>query len=487
MKIIIVEDERVIRDGLEKLLLENEDVQVIAKCASAREGHQAILEKRPDVVITDIVMGSESGIDMIEWCRADGVKCEFVLVSGYSEFEYARRALQLNVFDYLNKPLDFSKMDNIIDRLREKLSGNKKIVDRSVDYFTGRMQPDSIEKPDILSDAELYIVAVNIYNIASFENETAFGSECCSQISQRHLKNYYRHIEKNGMHFMLVSGKEDLNSFISALLSHVKSMSFKLNLRIGISRRFDDISHINEGINEALAAVHSCAMNEKTIENAALLSYQITDKPENLFMREFLKIRDRLQVLDAKSVCDTAFEELDNLSQVLPPYAQFAFLRRCCREVSWSVQEDKGAHISDDIGDWINSAPTAQNLRDRFRIQVENLLSHVLNEGKNTDDVIEKAISYIGLHYAEPLRAADVAKVLYMDSVYFSKRFKKATGVNYNDYLTQLRMRKAERLLQLGNYSIAEVAAMVGYQSQRHFSKLFREFTGQYPSDIRKN
>lgn len=487
MKIIIVEDERVIRDGLARLLSEMEDVQVIAKCVSARDGHQSILENHPDAVITDIVMGSESGLDMIEWCRRDGVKCEFVLVSGYSEFEYARRALQLNVFDYLNKPLDFARMEDIIDRLQRKITGNLKIVDQSVDYFAGSVQPNSIEKPNILSDAELYVVAVNVYNIANFENQMDFGRDCCVEIGEQHLKSYFRHIEKNGMHFELVSSKEDLNSFVSALLSHVKSLNFKLNLRLGISCRFDDISQINDSIFEAMAAAQACAISNKTVENAALLSYQITAKPENLFMREFLKIRDQLQVLSTQSVCETAFTELDALSGILPPYAQFAFLRRCCREVGWSANEDKSFYTSDNISDWINSAPTAQSLRDRFQAAAERLLSHVLKEKSNSDDVIDKALAYIQLHYAEPLRAADVAKILYMDSVYFSKRFKKATGMNYNDYITRLRMRKAERLLQLGSYSIQDVATMVGYQSQRHFSKLFREFTGQYPSDVRKN
>ena len=62
--------------------------------------------------------------------------------------------------------------------------------------------------------------------------------------------------------------------------------------------------------------------------------------------------------------------------------------------------------------------------------------------------------------------------------------------INNSKILKKYMSRKKEKVDSMGekkNYSIAEVAAMVGYQSQRHFSKLFREFTGQYPSDIRKN
>jgi hypothetical protein len=67
---------------------------------------------------------------------------------------------------------------------------------------------------------------------------------------------------------------------------------------------------------------------------------------------------------------------------------------------------------------------------------------------------------------------------------YFSKQFKKRMGVNYNDFVTDLRMKKAQRLLHLGWYSVAEVAGMVGYKSQRHFSRLFKAHMGCYPSEL---
>ncbi len=490
MKIIIVEDERVTRDGLDRLLKKIDGVEILAKCANAQVGFKEIRDRRPDVVISDIVMGGESGLDMIEWCRTAGIQCEFVLLSGYSEFEYARRALKLNVFDYLNKPLDFGAMEGIVERLNEKLSNNRKIVDRSVDYFSGTMQRDSLEKPEFLERGDLYVVAANFYHLETEENDREFGRQCCGQITEKYVKSYCRYIEKNGMHCELVSCDEDMNAFTSALLSFVKSHSCKLGLgiRMGISQSFEDISDINTGIAQAVAAAQACAVQKKNIERADLLSYPIAADPEVMFTREFARIRDQLLGLDAAEVCRTVLRVLDGMMETVPPYGLYAFLRRCVRVICWNFNEDKDAYVSSEIGDRISSAPSLESLQARFRDIVQAQMKPMRKEDDlGGDDAVGKAINYIRIHYAQPIRSAEVAQMFYIDPTYFSKQFNKKVGKNYSRYVTELRMGKAERLLQLGGYSIAEVAQMVGYQSPRHFSRLFRQHSGKYPSDIHRD
>jgi AraC-like DNA-binding protein len=99
--------------------------------------------------------------------------------------------------------------------------------------------------------------------------------------------------------------------------------------------------------------------------------------------------------------------------------------------------------------------------------------------------VITKAKQYIKDHQAESLRLGQVAKAVNTSSFYFCKLFKKATKVNFTDYLARLRIEKAKDLLLNPNLRISEIAYDVGFQSLTHFNRVFRRVLGQSPTDYR--
>ena len=99
---------------------------------------------------------------------------------------------------------------------------------------------------------------------------------------------------------------------------------------------------------------------------------------------------------------------------------------------------------------------------------------------------ISDAKRYIQQHYQEALRLEDVSSAVGFNTTYFSTLFKKETGQNFVDYLTELRINKAKELLSGDDLSVQDVAEMVGYQDLKYFSKLFKRITGVSPSDYKK-
>ncbi len=93
---------------------------------------------------------------------------------------------------------------------------------------------------------------------------------------------------------------------------------------------------------------------------------------------------------------------------------------------------------------------------------------------------------YIQLHFSEPLSLDAVAAEVNLTPVYFSSVFKKVTGQNFHDYLTQVRMNEAKNLLKEPGKSIIEISMAVGYTDNKYFRKLFKRHTGIKPSDYRK-
>lgn len=109
----------------------------------------------------------------------------------------------------------------------------------------------------------------------------------------------------------------------------------------------------------------------------------------------------------------------------------------------------------------------------------------VLQEQSAEPPVIARAKQYIADHQNEELSLDQVAKSVHTSKFYFCKMFKKATGINFTDYLSRVRTERAKHLLLNRNLRISEIAYEVGFQSLTHFNRVFKRILGQSPTDYR--
>ncbi|MDC7288913.1 response regulator [Blautia schinkii] len=122
IKIMIVEDEpvilRSIKRGIEQY---GEEFYVAAKAYDGKEALDKMMECRPDIVISDIVMPQMGGLEMIERAKTQGVQAKYILLSGYGEFKYAQKAVDIGVTKYLLKPVDFQELGELLQEMREDI------------------------------------------------------------------------------------------------------------------------------------------------------------------------------------------------------------------------------------------------------------------------------------------------------------------------------------------------------------------------------
>ena len=127
LRVLIAEDEEMIRKGLvytaDWLSM---DCVVVAEAADGRDGYEKILEYRPDVVITDICMPFMDGIEMIKKA-SEQVRFKSILLTSYADFEYARRAIEARVCEYLLKPVDEEALAGIMERLGEEIVSSRQV------------------------------------------------------------------------------------------------------------------------------------------------------------------------------------------------------------------------------------------------------------------------------------------------------------------------------------------------------------------------
>lgn len=124
-KLLIVDDEYIVRTGIRKTVdWESLGIEIVGEASDGVRGMEIALEKKPDVIMTDVRMQAMGGLDLLKRIKESGLDCEVIIISGYEEFEYVREALRCGAFSYLVKPVDNNELVETV------LSATKKLEER---------------------------------------------------------------------------------------------------------------------------------------------------------------------------------------------------------------------------------------------------------------------------------------------------------------------------------------------------------------------
>ena len=121
-KIVFVDDEPLILDGLKKIIdWEEFGISVVGTATNIEDAMIIIKSFKPEIIITDIRLQGYNGLEMIEVLKQNGFKGEIIILSGYADFEYAQRAIEYGVCGYLLKPVNVGKLEKLVSQITEKL------------------------------------------------------------------------------------------------------------------------------------------------------------------------------------------------------------------------------------------------------------------------------------------------------------------------------------------------------------------------------
>jgi AraC-like DNA-binding protein len=170
-----------------------------------------------------------------------------------------------------------------------------------------------------------------------------------------------------------------------------------------------------------------------------------------------------------------------------PTEAQF---ERVARQVAaWGLDVERSKLRRAYFGTPVISPGEHQSIVSMLNIFSQHLAlisNQVLVRQASPDPpMIAKAKAYIEEHQAENLRLKEVAAAVNTSTFYFCKMFKKATGLNFTDYVSRIRIEKAKNLALNPNLRISEIAFEVGFQSLTHFNRVFKRITGMSPTAFR--
>ncbi len=128
MRVLIIDDEPNVREGLKVIVpWEEHGFTVCDTAEDGIDGLQKIILLEPELVLIDIRMPGMMGIEVIEEAKKKGYKGKFIITTGYSEFEYAKRAINLGVSSYVLKPIDEEELIVEVDKLAKEINEENEI------------------------------------------------------------------------------------------------------------------------------------------------------------------------------------------------------------------------------------------------------------------------------------------------------------------------------------------------------------------------
>lgn len=508
--------------------------------ATANDGVSALAlieELRPDIVITDIRMPGYDGIELIGRAKEVNPAIDFIIISGYRHFDYAQKAIRYGVEDYLLKPLKAVEINQTLGKMIEKYRARDLVRQREArvsvrlekdaqllhERFMSTVVSGSGAGFEVGLDSELarlnqeFDLALQdglfqMFVVKADVDAATLGVNARRMLLEKTVSAIrdtlrvqchacYLWADERGVFGLLNFDEEQKKTLRKALVAVIDELQShyeifdRIKVSIGLGCQSSALQDMPISAREAELAM----LNRLVQGTGRVIDRSVADNRAPLVARVITtEVRKRLlaavEVLDAQEVAAVVdnvrleAERCDGLTGA----AVLALFDECRQILRFGlkVQEAADAWVEAQlpvIDERLAMCSAAREVFGLLRDYALSLIDHVvtLKKSENARPVRE-AQKLIHARFADPIGLEMVSQHVGFNPTYFSALFKKETGMNFLEYLTDVRIREAKRLLSDPRKTIADVAAEVGYNDVKHFSRVFTRGTGIHPSKYRK-
>lgn len=513
-KCIIIDDEPLICRLIHKLGNWSEfDIEVSAICYDGESALEEISRHKPDIVLSDIRVPIYNGIEIIERVQEAGLHPLFIIISGYSEFEYAQRAIQLRAVDYLVKPIRKDKLNDALHRCCDLLAAAAErhataeaLTDAHIDLLwndlcSKRYSCQNLEEFEAKygtgwTKRTHYAAAVSISRPELMEQRALYIDRVMSIFSGMFDKSAFSCDSSLGCIYLLFSIDENSGSSAELFqklyvdIKHLEETLGPFSLTIGYSDAFVLPYHLPDYLAQAQHA------SDYRFEKGADTIYCFSELPagHNSYKKQLTETQTN-NIIYASGILDT--EQLKSSLRGLAA----DFLRSADRDFTGLI--DLGIFILNTV---MTAAhfPEQEVLRERFLYDYRFCVSYndffqlltryscdILEKKKEEGHAelsasVQLAKDYINQHYSEKIYLDDLARSVCLSANYLSSIFKKELGIGIAEYINTVRCSMAKELLKTTVLSLNTIAEKTGYADEKYFQHQFKKIVGITPAQFRR-
>lgn len=507
-RVLVVEDELIARQALRYIIgLQEDRFEIVGESSNGQEALQMIESLKPDVVITDIVMPIMDGVELTRQIVLKHPDIYTIVISGHDEFDYVKSTFQCGVVDYILKPqlepeILLSKLNSISQKLNIKVKPKEENNgDMSREYILSKLVTDKN------------------YSIGSKELNKYFPKSQFCLFACHFPTTTESNINKESIILDIITTTvENILSDIDccwAMHNQHSRLLFMLNFEMGeygvINRKALDIAQ-KTAIN--IPSVFFAMGNEyydilETYDYAKslrwLLDMQFYLKDDRIVFEKDINMNGATQILDNREYIDnirllsidTAFEILLKFMYSVKDAKNIrpARLKKMLENIIYNTIStlDEMGFVDDELNiekmEFFAKIANANDI-DELIVVVENILDFIKikveNYGEAGDELFYKIQEYINQNYEQNITLESIAREFHISYSYLSACFSEYANRGFNEYLNEVRIKRAKELLVSTDNLIADISEVVGYSDQSYFGKVFKKMTGVSPSVYRR-
>jgi two-component system response regulator YesN len=522
LKVLIVDDEYLIRNLLRrKIDWEKQGMTIVGEASNAHEALDMVDKLVPDIIFTDICMPSVDGIDFSAMVMKRYPSIKIVIVTGHDEFEFARRSIKLGISDFILKPIQTSELLSVTDKLRNEICEERK---HKVEFeklkeelkqnlpflrekFLNRWCQQLIPEKEIREKLSLFRIPFGrqdeTFQIAvievSFADPERTGApslllsmQCRKKAESFWGENTDAAVFTDALDRIVILadvGDQSLEEHCETLQRDM-ICTYKCFVCVGVGKKHENLDDVPLGYQEACRA-----LNYKTLvgKNQVVCYKDIAVSDEQPYRRDADLLEELHLYVGAGSARNAA-----------------AVLKKILRVPSTDVQQIRLAAM--DVLAECKGVETEQKINDGYAMSKDTLTAVLLSDNlpdiekslekcvvsladairaKNsttTGRLIEQVEDYLDKNLANPkLGLSDTAAAFFVSPGHLGRLFKKETGQTFVEYLTTIRIKRAQVMLKTTELRGYQVGEQVGIPDAHYFSILFKKYVGQSINEYRNS
>lgn len=532
--VLIVDDEKMIRDDVYGLLSMEESLELDLTTAASGVEAQAILEKRKiDIVIMDINMPQMSGLELYDIVRERWPFCKVIFLTGYSDFDYVYK-----VHKHAKYVLKAEEDEKILEALRESVEEieNSLLLERLTD-----LQREQQKKP-LLHERSMFLrelfegyrslsqltgelsvqLGINLdpekevyYLLLRHEawycenyQEQQNATQDCYQLLERYFLDFMRgtFFEYNKNYIVLILQPEKLlheETIVKMLAGAGELFQKALKKNLGrtvsilVGERPVTLSQLLQefiGMCDRMIWLSGEELVQEGLQKEALAKETLPENKKQDLMQMLWRLEYYLEGMEEENSLNVLRQLQTELQSVKSMHDLFALEAYCTissRLIGWIKRLELHEELAFRVGTLnLYNVSMHANWQDAFgylRHVAESIFS-LKNQSveKQTEDVVNQVKKYIVEHLDGDTSLYNLAEQVHFSQEYLLRIFKKKEGITILSYINDLKLTAAKQMLTDSELQVKEIADRLGFASQGYFGRFFRNKTGLTPNAYRE-
>ena len=530
-RILLVDDEILVRDAIkENIDWKSIDCELVGDCENGKQAAEFVQEHPVDIVLTDILMPYMDGMELSHFLHDNYPDIVIVIFSGFGEFEYAKKAIQYGVSEYLLKPVTAMELTGVIEKMKQKVDQQRrekskmdKLAQNSEKYRKNEQiirsknmealvncTTDVNKTIQRLSEMGVDISAAS-YRVALFDidlysgmykldtekrQESALMAFVLFNISDEIVTR-----EKAGIAYQEGNNRVGIlfqETWSRNFTSKTKEICREIQQKTKEVMGFEVSMGIGKWVKKPEELIQSHDMAAQTLQYRYLLGgnllidmeeqhpVQEINLDESLAdLKEFMKTGQKEQVDQTLATIEEAIRQALMEKSRACMYLQQVIrtMDNACEDVSADMDR-----IREDRDELLRQVTDQKSFEDACKVVQKHTdrIFEILSEmnTSSSERQARLAIDYIQKNYMDPdLSLNSICSYLNISTSYFSTIFKDETGETFTEVLIRTRMEKARELLEKTTMKNYEIAEKVGFSDPHYFGISFKKMTGCTPTE----